>query len=243
MAITLAFTDAQDGTGGDAVISGSAVGSSNQVLAQAIDPTGQTTPTFAPAGSRTGDGTVSLALASGVWWLVVQSTVGPAVTLSNILYAPVTDSEDAVASRCADALAARLATIPMATDVGVSVPSGRIFKSVVQQFDLMTLPCILLSWDNTADSQAGGVFGKEKILHAVNVSVFDRADAATPAKRLTWLKWQEQVFKSLRTRKLDGVPELVWTLCAPKQTFDPKLPQYQTLLIGFAVRFYCYELR
>jgi len=244
VAISIAWADSQDGTGGVATVAG-ADAATVTIYKQTVDATGLRSPAFAVAGTRSGNGTLTLTLAPGYYWIYAQGLVSGALAISNLAYVYATEATDALAARCVDAVAARLAGLSMAALNGsVSIPNDRIYKRTVAAPDgTMAYPCIVLSHEGQRESQEGTTTGKDDIGYPVNVWVLDRDDASREARRKGWLKWRQQVFRSLRNQRLAGVTEVLTVKVEPGMVFDPKLPDYQIVVLGFVVRVLCRELR
>lgn len=243
MAIAVTWTDAEDGTGGTVAIAG-ADAATVTVYAQRVDATGLTSPTFTSQGTRSGDGNVTVTLDPGYYWIYAQGLVSGDVAISNLVYAYATESTDALASRCVDAIEARLAGLVMTTGSGVSLPNASIFKQVIAAPDgIITYPCILLTHEGGRESQEGTTTGKDDIGYPINVYVVDRQGVDFKAKRKTWLKWRQQVFRALRNQRLSGVTESLIVKMEPDAVFDPKLPSYQVVILGFTARCVCRETR
>jgi len=88
MAIVLAFTDAEDGTGGIAAVVGSTVGTTNNLYVAAFADD----PMFALAGSRSGDGGIAYLAPVGGYIAYVINNAAPNQTISNVKIFEVTDA-------------------------------------------------------------------------------------------------------------------------------------------------------
>lgn len=243
MAISVTWTDAQNATGGTVAIAG-ADAATVTVYAQKVDATGLTIPTFSSKGTRTGDGNVTVTLDPGYYWIYAQGQVSGVVAVSNFLYAYATDAADSVSSRCVDAIEARLAGLVMTTDSGVSVPNATIYKQVILGPEGgISYPCILLTHEGGRETQERTTTGKDDIGYPINVFVVDRHGTDFKTKRKTWLKWRQQVFRALRNQRLAGVTECQIVKMEPDAVFDPKLPSYQQVILGFTARCVCRETR
>lgn len=243
MAISITWTDSADGTGGVVTITG-ADAASVTVWAQAVDATGLRSPTFTQVGSRTGDGTVTLTLAPGYFWLYARGLVSAALAYSNFLYAYATDHADAMAVRCADALAARVAGLTMTTTVGVSVPNTNIYKVLLPEPEgKFTFPCVIISHESNREGMPGTTNNKDDIEYPINVCLCDKHGADFDTKKGVWLKWRQQVFKAIRNQRLAGITESLTVRMDPMLVIDPKLPAYQHVWSGFVARCLVRETR
>lgn len=246
MTISLTWTDAADGTGGVATVAG-ADADTVEVFATAVDATGLTNPTWTSKGTRTGDGTVSVSLTPGYYWLYAAGLVSGLPALSNLVYALASDSADALASRCVDAIAARLAGLVMTIDAdgggGVTLPNATIYKQTLPEDSKLTYPCILLSHEGLTERPEGTTTGKDDIAHGCICRVLERNEATYQYRRKTWLRWRQQVFRSLRNQRLAGITEVLTVRVEPRVVIDPHLPAYQVAELGFTVWSVCRETR
>lgn len=110
---TISLTDNADGTGAVVTVAGSTSGSTNAILA-AQWAGGFVGQSYASYGSRTGDGTVTLALGPGYWHVYCRSTkaaLDGAVSLVGGVR--VTEGEEAVWFQCLDAIVAKLQALSL----------------------------------------------------------------------------------------------------------------------------------
>lgn len=245
MSLTLTWADAADGTGGTATIAG-ADAEAVTVYAQVVDATGLRSPTWVEVGTRSGDGTVSVTLTPAYYWARADGEVSGSPAISNLVYALASDHEDALASRCVDAVAARLAGLIMAAAsdaASASSPNERVYKHALPNENLMQYPCILLSHESTQETQEGMTTGKDDIGYPIRVRLIDRADAIQPARRKLWLMWRQQMFRGLRNQRLAGITEILTVKVEPGPVLDPQPPEYQIVVLSFVVRCLVRETR
>lgn len=247
MALAITWTDAEDGTGGTLAVTGADSATTVTAYAQAVDATGLRTPTWTSKGTRSGDGSMTVSLDPGYYWLHVAGTVSGSPAISNLAYAYATEATDALASRCMDALAARISGLTMAgasdTAGTASYPNARVYKQVLPQEGLVQYPCVLLTLEGESESQEGTTTNKDDIGYPIQVAVVDRADSLQPTRRKLWLKWRQQVFRAIRNQRLAGVTESLIVKVTPRLVFDPRLPSYQVVILGFLARCLCRETR
>jgi hypothetical protein len=96
---TLAIADSGDGTGAVATVAGSTTGTTNTIYVATWPGS-----TFTSAGSRTANGTVSLSLATGIYWGYCRSSLSGLVVNSLLSRFVVTDATSAVLSRVLSAV-------------------------------------------------------------------------------------------------------------------------------------------
>ena len=99
----IAFTDSQDGTGGTITVSGTGAGATNKLWISRFLGS-NSNRSFALEGTRTGNGTIAVAEAVGAYLAVLQSTDGLTMALSEPLCFRVTDGEDPLHLRIAQAI-------------------------------------------------------------------------------------------------------------------------------------------
>lgn len=243
MAIAITWEDAQDATGGAVTITG-ADADTVTVYTTPVDATGLRSPTWSSAGSRTGDGAVTLTLDPGYYWIRADGLVSGDPAISNLVYAYATDAADALVVRCVDAIEARIAGLTMTTDVGLSVPNERIYQRVLPAPEgSFTFPCVILSHEGGREGQPGTTTNKDDIEYPVNVTICDRHGEDYATKRKVWLRWRQQVFRALRNQRLAGITETLTVRMEPMPTFDPKLPAFEYVVSGFVARCLCREMR
>lgn len=92
---TLAITDAADGTGGTAAVSGGATGATNTLYVGSWAG-GVGGVTSAVEGSRTGNGNITMTLTPGYYWGWVVSSLGGIEATSSLVYFRITDADDEV---------------------------------------------------------------------------------------------------------------------------------------------------
>lgn len=113
---TLAVVNNDDGTATATIAVGDS-SADNTVYVQRIDPNFRT-QAWASAGTRTGNGTVTLTLASGVYFAQVRTGSG---AVSQAVYFVVTDGTKSITDQIADAVVARLqlASLPSIADASI----------------------------------------------------------------------------------------------------------------------------
>lgn len=250
MALAITWTDAADATGGTVAVTGSDVGQTVTINAMAVDATGLRTPTFSQVGSRTGDGDVTITPAAntvpGYLWIYASGTVSGSPAISNLVYALASDNSEALASRCVDALASRLAGLTM--DPADDTPSGtapnaNIYKRILPSDYIVQYPCIILSHEGQSEGQPGTLTQKDDVEYPVNVYLADRNDGNNFARRKSYLLWRQQMFRALRNQRLAGITEVLTVKVQPMQVFDPKLPAYGLVVCGLVCRVWVRETR
>lgn len=119
---TLTVTNNANGTA-TVAISGSTAGATNSVLVVAVDSQWGDNIAWQTAGSRTGDGSVTVSLAKGVYFFTVSSTLSGQTAVAVPKPSPVS-SGTVVLPAILDAVQARIRLLNL-------VPSDRVFSHTV----------------------------------------------------------------------------------------------------------------
>ena len=210
MAITLNIVDNGNGSGGVANIAGSDAGSANTVYyAPFSGPQG--TLTWFVAGTRTGDGAVTVTSIPGspgpfFWYATGVVSASPAV--SSVIYAALTDQTQAVHYRCLLAVQQRIIGLELC-----GMPAGNVviarapLTNGVPVWQAITeLPCVvIMPFGN--EGQPGTLNSKDDIQYPVLVALVALPEGPTQ-KLPRDLLWRERVFRAFRHQRLLGVPEI-----------------------------------
>jgi hypothetical protein len=207
MALALLLTDAVDGTGATATVTGTG-GQVVTLYAQHLDDT-RVTSRYRPVGSRTGDGLVSLPLAPGCWW--VYAVVGSAVSL--VQFVQTTDGQYDLPTRVRSAVVARIKLLTLPSIAGFPALDGRVFDQFKVRPDaaLVTFPCVILTGtDGVSDSLANDTNETDLKGIPVLVTICDKsADKSPDAAR--WVgAWRHAIERAFHQQRLPGVPESVY---------------------------------
>lgn len=192
---TLAVADSENGTQAVATITGSTTGATNAVEVAIVGALGSVS--WTSAGSRTGNGTVTMTLARGYYWARVVSTKNDQQAVSNLVYFAVTNGTDAIAYKIGNRLVALIQALALS---GVS-SSSIVFRKVPYDRQL-TKPCIIVCpGPENLNAQAGSNI-RDDIDYRFVIS-FTRASNEDLTDELnTWLRWREQVRSAIHNQRL-----------------------------------------
>jgi hypothetical protein len=192
---TLAVADKADGTGATATVTGSA-GGANQVYVQNVD--GQLGAfAWTLGGTRTGDGTVNLALAKGYYW--AYCLTGGTV-ISNLAYFQVTDGADAVLSRVYAAAKALLQLLNLPF-------TQRVYPSQFADSVAVQVPCTVLTTDGARQTDEAALNGRDDVGQPVRALVKDVCLKFDDQKKAEYEKWRQSIFRAFHNQRLPGVAE------------------------------------
>jgi hypothetical protein len=137
---TLSLVDNENGTGAVATISGSTAGSTNSVYTARWFG-GFVNGAFTLAGSRTGDGTISLSLPDGYHWGYVLSTkAGEESVVSAMVGFRTTSGDESLWQQCLDAIVAKIQAIGLS-----GIPSEQVYPCKIPLDRDTIKPCCLVS--------------------------------------------------------------------------------------------------
>jgi hypothetical protein len=241
VSVTLKVTDNQNGTGATATISGSA-GGTNTVYVQPYSA-GQVGGAFYQAGTRTGDGTVLLAIAPGSYYWAYVLTSGNAAP-SNFVSFPVTLNADSVWWRCCLATQAVIQGLKL---TGVpplkGIPSNQVYLQKSFDHAGLVFPCILVMPPMQGEKMAWATNVMEDLSYPVFVGVLDRSPSAYEKDLQQQLNWRQQLQRAFRGQRLANVPEIWKTEINFNPPVDPKHPMYVLLVNSFLCWFVSREIR
>ena len=230
MAATLTIADDEDGTGATATVAGGGAGAANVVTV--YKATGRVGSMVGTAYTRTGNGTLSLPVARGLWFALLTTDGVPA----GMVYFAATSGLDAVATRVRRAVAdtIRLLNIP---------PAERVYEQMIPDESNVSFPCVLVTVDGVQESQETGLSTVDDIGRPVKVAIADRGGKREAQKLAEYEYWRQSIDRCFRSQQLAGIPESVICRIEPNLIIDPNLPQYDYIVTGLVVRAVCREPR
>lgn len=214
MPLAMAITDNGDGSGGAAIITGSAGGSANTVYYAPF--TGMTTSgKWTLGGAMTGDGTVPLMLGKGyfLFQLLSNGTLGPVATRA------FTNGDESVHYRCLQGCKTRILQLSMAGLDATKIKDPTWLPRAID-IDIAALPCIAISPPGF-EIDVGMVTNQDDYLHPVIVAILVKQNQDSVANLPAVLKWREQILLAISNQRLPGVPENMWADPKPMNIVDP----------------------
>jgi hypothetical protein len=225
VSLTLSVADAADGTGVLAAVAGT-LGAAVTVYAAGV---ADRTP-FGPAGSRTGDGPLTLALPPRLYWLHAAT----AAAVSPVVGVAATDGLDKVPTRCRAAVAALIGAMDL---TGLT----RIYEQIYPDETGVTYPCVQITVEGAAETTGpNGTYAADEVGYPVRVAICDRLSQPPDHRKLPQYEaWRYAISRAFDGRFLDGVPESTRCQVEPYLIADPLLPQYAHYVSGLMVRCFC----
>lgn len=236
MAITLTIANNGDGTGATATVAGSDA-TTNTVYYQ-IPGDGN----WLSGGTRTGDGTVTIALPEGYYFAYCAGEVSGNAAVSNIvgLFGVTADTE-AIHYKLMSAVESHIKAI---TEQLPNIDTTQVKKALAIVPTQLMLPAIVLT-PAGRETKLGGTNARSDWGKPVVVSVIGRTDMDYSEELATWLWWRERVIRYFDRRRLAEVDEQYTTIVEPDLVVDwqSKPGAYQFLVSSFGLRFSTRELR
>jgi hypothetical protein len=218
---TVTVVDNADGTV-TATISGSSGGSNVIYTAtwDGGDNINQVSPTsWTNSGSRVGDGTINITLTAGYYWCVVITTSGGDDTASLPVYFRASNGQEAIHYQILQAIQARIRSLtlaPIDTDtldtiqseaivIGKTRPIRKDRAGTEWSFENQATPGVVICpyGREDADRDAGTNI-RDDIVYRTLVAIIDE-DYDWEENLRTYLKWREQIARSLRNVRLSGI--------------------------------------
>jgi len=243
---TLAVAVQADGTGATATISGSDADATNTIYTQAFS--GSTSGSWTNSGSRTGDGTVDLALTTlGPYLAYCSSANADGSAASAVVYFIVSNSStQSVWYQC---LVAAQARVQAASLSGIANSSVIVKKQelsrIVRQPDGVTLPAVIITPLRETMRPTEGVNTFDDVGYGVLVTTVaaDNQEATVAANLNRDTLWRQQIARAFRNQRLSGVDEIINAWVEPADFIQ--LPAWASglLVSSLAVRFVSREVR
>ena len=217
MSVTLTVTDNQDGTGGVATIAGSNGGTVSLYYLTYLGL--QQGYSWVLYGTRTGDGTIAVSLAVGLYfWYCTDS----ANNVSTLVFQQLSNTGlQSVHYRSMLAVQTRIQGLGL---------SGLASNKVVIQWlprvwddiDNLALPLVMIA-PLGKEGQPGILNNRDDIDYPIVVAIVDRQNEDYQANLQRNTRWREQIFRALRHQRLLGVPEIITTDVEPDFVINPEI--------------------
>lgn len=199
MALSLTVTDAADGTGGTATVSG-ASGGTTTIYRSAFDGT-MKAYAWTSVGTVAGSGSLAV-VTVGYWvWLAINVDAG-VTTVSNLYYQNLSDATDAVHYNILEAVKVRVQSIGL-TGIDDAKYHVRWIPRPLQNVD--GKPPYIFICPIGVEQDASVLMAQDDIGYPVGVFMVDGCDGATTINMERDLQWREQIAKALRNQRLPGV--------------------------------------
>jgi hypothetical protein len=206
----LTVSDHGDNTGATATITITQPEAINTVLVQPFSGELGSGQGWTNAGSRTGEGTLALALAAGHYFGCVSSVHGGHEQISPVCYFTVSDGLESIHTRCLVAAQARIRLLALEgmdpqRVIIEKLPVGRNLAGGAG------LPAIVVSPHRAAMPPTAGTNSCDDVGYQVLISIFDRdnQEPSLAANLERHFLWRQQIARAFRNQRLPGVPEVI----------------------------------
>lgn len=233
MTLSLVITDTGDGTGGTATISGSAGGSANTVYYTPFTGSMQQL-SWLSAGTRSGDGGVSLPVGAGyfLFQLVSDALLGP------VYYKSFVDlAIEAIHWRILVAAQARINQLALLATSRVLIKW--IPRLMGPELPMLTSGPLIFIAPPGAEVDESVVLNQDDFGYPFLVAICYKQNADSVANLKQMLRWREKIMRAIRYQRLTGLIENLWVDPKPLAIVDPDEFTERNLLVsamGFSVR-------
>jgi hypothetical protein len=238
---TLTLSDQQDGTGTTATIAGADGGTTNTVYYQTFSGLG--TGTWTSAGSRTGNGTVDVAVTTGHYLVYVKSVNSSgASSVSSVVYTVVTAATNAMHYDILVGVQARIQSIGLSGITNASVVVSKIEDRKIWSLTGISLPAVIITPTIERSNPREGVTSADTVTYGVRVTMLekDNQEPTGTANLNRHLLWKEQIRKAFQNQALTGVASVYHGYVDPVDCIIPAAYAQNlmatTLLLRFSVR-------
>jgi hypothetical protein len=198
-----------------ATISGTDSGDTTIVYAERIRDD-LATGSWVFAGSRVGDGTVNLALATGHYFAMAQTLTDSGYATSPVVHLVVTDGADDIQDQILEAAKARIELLSL------GVESVTIVKKVMPERDFgagkeFPIPAVVLWPLNEISPPEAGLNEVDDVTYTVACVILqadNQKTGITDANRDHFL-WRQKIAKAFRNQRLPGVASVIRVAVQP----------------------------
>jgi hypothetical protein len=263
MALTLTVSDNHNGTASATVTGVGAADTVTLYYQQVTGRVGAQQPIWSVAGTRTGNGTITVTVAKGhYWWYAATTTLdltsilsqGGFLLLENNapvllegssgaipfdisapVYQRVTDGVAAVHDQICDAVVARITLLALD---GIE----QVERHKIPSRQRLTLPCCLVTSFNKAETMLGGTNERDDLGYPAYVLFVSRMpeDLADEGRVMLW---RQEVSRAFRSQRLPGVAEVLTCEIEPDPVFEWDEKAYEYQFSAMTLRFHTREVR
>jgi hypothetical protein len=198
--MSLTVVDNANGTA-TATLAGTA-GGANTVYVLSVDDAALGA-NWTAAGTRTGDGTIVLTLASGFYFAYLLTN--PSAVSAPVLFG-VTASVLAVPDRCFAAVAARMALLALANSVGTLL---KVYDYPIVEDPNIRYPLVILTSDGGRQTDEKALNGRDDWGHPVRALIRDVVPKFDEAAKTRFRSWRQGITRAFHNQRLPGVIESV----------------------------------
>lgn len=230
MAITLTIADAEDGTGGTATISGTAVGSTNTLYRAHFQGLDGVPLAWETVGSRSGDGTIAASTPVRNYYLwYVKNVDGSTTTVSQIVLQALTDKTyTSVRTRALQAVVDRAKLLDL-EEIG----SRKVLLLAHEDEIAVEYPALLVLRDVVPDTYLGGTNIRDDVGIPIQLILQDKAALGANMPVAKWDLWWEKINRGFRNQRLPGVNEVYNCTIEPgRGALDPKTNEVKKIYAG-----------
>ncbi len=243
MSLSLSITDNADGTGATATIAGADSATTATVYVSLVNQ-GNNPLAWVSAGSRSGNGTVSLPVLPSYYFAYCAGTVSAAAALTPPIIFLASYASESVQQQVEMAILAKIQTLTL---TGLATPPGNLPSSRIMRFDtpmtddliplVGTLPAIIVApAGEAAETVKPVVNARDDIGWPVNVIILANFAPRQQGYADSIKRWREQIFRAVRFQRLPTVAEVYTVIPEPKAILTWKPPLYDYVFSALTFR-------
>jgi hypothetical protein len=192
-----------------------------------------------PAVTLDGTGAASAVLtlpSRGLWHFLAVANGVPWGTAARVLVTDGGATPLAVLTQVRRAIKARIETL--------GLPFQLVAENIARDDEAnLAYPCVILTSENVAESEDGGLNLTDDVGYPVRVTIADRIDAQDVVMMPSYEYWRETIQRAFRSHRLDSPFENLICRIEPDAIVDPVEPLFQKLVSEFTIRAVCRMFR
>lgn len=243
MALSLSLVDDADGTGATATIAGADVGATVTIYTQSLR-----VPSWQSAGSRTGNGTLALALDGGLYFAYATGNVSSTPAVSPVR-GPfvVTSGTTSVYERILDAVEDEIYTLANAGSLtGFAASTRTVLQQPKANLAIASYPAIFLT-PNGVESKFPGNNNRDDWGRPVLLSIYHEGTISGTDIVPKVALWRERLMRHFHRKRLTAVSEVYDCDVNPQSILEVSSPANNpprpTLLSAMTLNFKTREPR
>ena len=213
--MSVTFTDNGDGTGITATVTG-ATGTTT-VYTAPFSGVHNLPSNWTSGGSRVGDGTIAISVATGHYFCYSQHDSDPPTVP---VYVHATNSTQSVHYRCATAIQALIQSLGLTSIDSANIIVRKLDSDRGVDDGTYSLPMIVVSTIGLEQNQPA-TNERDDVGYPVMVTILaaDNQDLSTNHDK--YLRWREQIARAFRNQNLSAVPEIYTARIEPGPIVSP----------------------
>ena len=111
----------------------------------------------------------------------------------------------------------------------------RVYSQLMPDDSDLRMPCIILTTEGEIEEDLGGDSGSERWRYPVRIWIVDKESHRRHDKESLYLAWRKAIIRTFHHQPMPAVPEAEGCTIRPGVIFDPRLPQYQNVVMSMVL--------